>query len=282
MKGRGMAIPEKSAWPKSVDGTTDWQLLFEEEETGLIALTGACTTPEQLKQQAEAIIQAIFTRKQDASIVAKVKGYLDKLIPENADPERLPVMLGDVAQMLRKVKDDRIKKAAAFVEKKARQAVRKKRKKKPNRRGNPVLEFLYKNNTAMVILVLMLGALVPLGIYLSGLSTQVGQVGEGDVKKHISWIRKHVNNHMPHDTWVLQSVKQSSDTQISVTILVTDPDHIDAIHAMRLITRVAVFEPVCPKPNSGIKDILNMGWTLWVTLNSPHEMLTGGTCKYEP
>ena len=279
MKGRGMAIPEKSAWPQSVDGTTDWQLLFEEEETGLIALTVACSTPEQLKQQTEAIIEAIFTRKKDASIIAKVRSYLDKLIPDNAAPERLPVMHSGVAQMLRKVKDDRIKKAAAFVEKKAHQAARQKRKKKPNRRSNPVLEFLQKNHTAMVVLVLILGALVPLSIYLSSPSAKVGK---GDVNSHIAWIRKNVNNHMPHDTWVLQSVKQSNKTQISVSILITDPDHIDAIHAMRLITRVAVFEPVCPAVGSGIKDILNMGWTLWITLNSTDEMLTGGTCHYEP
>jgi len=274
-----MAIPEKSAWPKTVDGTTDWQLLFEEEEGGLIALSAACTTPEQLKQQAEAIIQAIFTRKKDAAIIAKVAGYLDKLIPDNAAPERLPAMHGGVAQMLRKVKDDRIKKAAAFV---AKKAAPQKRKKKLNRRSNPVLDFLHKNNTATVILILMLGALVPLGIYLSGLSAQVGQAGEGDVKKHIAWIRKYVDIHMPHDTWVLQSVKQSSETQISANVLVTDPDHIDAIHAMRLITRVALLEPICPPANSGIKDILNMGWTLWITLNSPDEKLTGGTCHYKP
>jgi len=270
-----MSIPEQSAWPTTVDGTTDWEQLFENEETGLIAKLDACSSPDQLKAQSEAIVRAIFVRKRDQPIIAKVMAYLDNLIPQDADQGRFPVMQAGVQQLFRKVKDDRTKKAAAYVEKKA---LRKKRKKKPNRRASPVADFFQKNHTAMATLILLLGALVPLGIYLG--SPKVIVAG-GNIKEHIRWVDNYIYNHLPQDTWVLQSVKQSKAAQIAVEILITDPAHIDAIHAMRRIARVAVLTQVCPDATSGIKDITDLGWSLWIVLNGPDEVLTGGTCHYE-
>lgn len=278
VKAGSMTIPEKNTWPKTVDGATDWEMLFEAGETGLIALAMACTSPEALKQQTQAIIRAIFTRKRDQSIITKVTAYLDKLIPEDAALERLPTMHTGVKQMFRKVKDDRIKKAAAYIKKKQRRKKRPKRKKKPERRINPIIDYFQKNHTAAVILVLVLGAILPVSIYLG--SPEVKEP-EGDVKEHIGWIDNHIYNHMPQDTWVLQSVRQTKKAQIGVEILITDPDHIDAIHAMRRISRVALLNQVCPAAGSGIEKILEQGWSLWITLNGPDEKLTGGTCHYD-
>ena len=44
--------------------------------------------------------------------------------------------------------------------------------------------------------------------------------------------------------------------------------------------RVALLNQVCPEENSGIRDILDQGWSLWVVLNGADEVLTGGTCHY--
>jgi hypothetical protein len=273
-----MAIPEKSSWPKTEAGSTDWHQLFEAEETGFIALALACASPEQLKEQTQAIIRAIFTRKRDEAVIAKVTAYLEKLIPENAAQERLPAMQSGVQQMFRKVKDDRIRKAVAYMAKKEKRKKRLKRKKKPERRTNPIIDFFQKNHTATVILILLLGAIVPVSIYLGspGVKEPEGNVGE-----HIGWIDNHIFNHMPQDTWVLQSVRQTKTAQIGVEILITDPDHIEAILAMRRISRVALLSQVCPAAGSGIEDILNQGWSLWIILNSPNEKLTGGTCHYD-
>lgn len=273
-----MAIPDIEEWPKTAEGSTDWELLFETEETGLIAFALACDTPEQLKQRTMDIILAVFIRKRDPSIVAKVFAYLDKLIPDNAALERLPTMQAGVQQMLRKVKEDRVKKAAAYSKKKQLRKKRPKPKKKPERRANPVINFLQNNHAATLALVLVLGAIVPVGIYLGSPGKKAP---EGDVMEHIDWIDNHIFNHLPQDTWVLQSVKQTKPAQIGVGILITDPEHIDAIRAMRRISRVAVLNQVCPAAGSGIEDILDKGWSLWITLNSPDEKLTGGTCHYD-
>ncbi|MBT4933821.1 MAG: hypothetical protein HOL66_16235 [Rhodospirillaceae bacterium] len=272
-----MPIPEKSDWPKTDDGTTDWETLFEDEEAGLIALVLTSTSPEQLKERAVNIIQAIFTRKPDTKIISKVMVYLNKLIPEDADGERLATMKSGVQQMLRKVKDDRIKKAAAYVQKKAAKKKKGNPKKKVNRRGSAVGDFIHRNNTLVSILVVALGVLVPLGIYLG---SPKEQVAGGNVNEHIGWIDNYVYNHLPQDTWVLTAVKQTKTSQIGIEILITDPDHIAAIHAMKRIARVAVLNQVCPPAGSGVESILEQGWSLWVTLKSSDETLTGGTCHY--
>jgi hypothetical protein len=277
MKGWGMPIPEKSDWPKTDDGTTDWESLFEDDEAGLIALVQTSSTPEQLKERAVAIIKAIFTRKPDTKITAKVMVYLNKLIPEGADPERLPTMKSGVQQMLRKVKGDRIKKAAAYVQKKALKKKKGKLKKKTNRRANPVGDFIHHHNTLVSILVVALGALVPLGIYLG---SPKEKIAAGNVNEHIGWIDNYVYNHLPRDTWVLRSVKQTKAAQLGIEILITDPDHIAAIHGMKRIARVALLNQVCPPAGSGVENILEQGWSLWVTLKSSDEILTGGTCHY--
>lgn len=270
-----MSIPDKSDWPSTPDGTTDWEVLFEDLETGLIPLVTATKTPEELKQLANSIIRAVFKRKRDMSIITKVSTFLDTLVPEDADPRRFPTMQAGVKQMMRKVKDDRIKKAAEFVEKKKKQ---KQSNKKVNRRANPVIDFFRQSNLAKAVLVLSVAAMIPLGIFLG---SPERTTGGGDVLEHIRWIDDYVFHHLPQKTWELQSVKKSKDTEIAISILITDPDHIDAINSMKRMARVALLNQVCPDEKSGIRNILDQGWNLWVVLKSPDDLLTGGTCHYE-
>lgn len=148
-----ISIPQKNDWPPTIDGTTDWQTLFEHKQKGLIAIIMATQTPAQLKQQTEGIIRAIYNRKRDQLILGKVTAFLDKLIPEDASIERLPVMQASVRQLFGKIKETRIERAAAYVEKKARKGPRKKSGKKNNRRPNLLVGFFRRSADALVFLV---------------------------------------------------------------------------------------------------------------------------------
>jgi len=130
-----MPLPKKSDWPKTTDGTTDWESLFENPKKGLIAVITATQTPEQLRLQTDAIIHAVFSRKRDQALMANLAAYLDKLIPDNADPQRLPTMQVGVRQVLVKIKGNRIKRAAASVTKKKNKGSRKAAEKNDNRRA---------------------------------------------------------------------------------------------------------------------------------------------------
>ena len=68
--------------------------------------------------------------------------------------------------------------------------------------------------------------------------------------------------------------------EISISVIVTDPQHIKAMLAMKRMARVAVLKQVCPPADSGVMDIINQGWSLWVAMKSDEELLTGGTCHY--
>lgn len=110
-------VPGPDDWPQNADGITDWEVLFETPETGLISLADNSETPEQLKLQTQAIIRTVFKRKRDQNIISKVMAFLEKLIPDDAecDADQFRTMRASVKQMLRKVKNDRIKRAIAFI-----------------------------------------------------------------------------------------------------------------------------------------------------------------------
>lgn len=263
-------IPQPDDWPETVDGTTDWEILFEDSDTGLITLTDATTTPAQLKAQAQAIIKGVFKRKRDEPIIKKVMAFLDKLIPENAGPENFQTMQAGVRQMLRKVKTDRIKRAAAFVENK--------KKKSPDRRGNFLTAFFTTHLWAKVGVLTAIGIFSLIGIFSFSPERETPQ---GNVNNHIKWIDKYVYEHLPFDTWVLNSVKRSKESEIAIEVLITEPEHIALIKGMKRMARVAILTQICPELGSGVEDILDKGWHIWVTLKTSEENLTGGTCQYE-
>ena len=55
-------------WPKLPDGSIDWMTVFQAPDTGLIAQIAQATTSAQLKDCFAVIINALFSRKNDAEI----------------------------------------------------------------------------------------------------------------------------------------------------------------------------------------------------------------------
>lgn len=146
------SIPDKSEWPQTADGTTDWQALFEDEHTGLISIIGATQSPAELKQRSEEIIRAIFTRQRDKPILVKVTGFLEILIPDGVNDQRFAVMRVTVIELLGKIKDNRLERAAAYVEKqsKRKKQGKNKKKNKNNRRPNVFVDFFRRYADALV------------------------------------------------------------------------------------------------------------------------------------
>lgn len=269
-----MHIREESEWPKTPDGATDWEFLFEDKKTGWMTGIEASDTPEQLKQRSQDVIKAVFNRKEDPALVEKISNYLEKIIPDTADHHRLPTMKAGTCQLMRKLKENRIHKAEHFSEKTVARVNTRKPKQQKDRRTHPVSAFLQRH---IIKIVVTLVVIIPLGIYL-GLSWQ--RAPKGDVREHIQWVESHIRNNLPNPHWELQSVKQSKEGEIAVDILLRHTEHIKVIKSMKRIARVAVLKQVCPNDDSGIKDILDQGWHLWINIRSEVELLTGGTCHY--
>jgi len=135
-----MPVLEKKDWPKTADGTTDWEALFEDKDQGFMAVVSASENLEQLRTRTEAITRLIFNRERDEAKVQKVMTLVNKVAPQGAGEERLPTMKAGIRQILGKVKEHRIKKAAAYAKKKKKQKTRSKNK--IERRGNVVSGLL--------------------------------------------------------------------------------------------------------------------------------------------
>ena len=106
----------KSAWPKTMDDTIDWEAVFENPDTGLIALLSQAQSAHALRDISLAIVKQLYTRKNDPAEIKKFTSELQSLIPDEISNDLLPGLIDGVVAILHLIKDERIRKAAEFVE----------------------------------------------------------------------------------------------------------------------------------------------------------------------
>lgn len=110
-----MADNPKAAWPKTPDGTTDWEYVFEDSSAGFIPLVAQAQSVEALKMMSTVILEKLFTRKNDADELALHIARLNTIIAAGGGFEG---MLRQVNVLMREVKDERIEKARVYIERK--------------------------------------------------------------------------------------------------------------------------------------------------------------------
>ena len=110
-----MTIAGKADWPQTPDGTTDWEFVFEDADTGFIQLVMQSPNTDILRQTTTVVIEKLFTRRHDADEVARLKTQLAIILSESID---LPVQQTGVTALLRGIKETRIEKARIYVERK--------------------------------------------------------------------------------------------------------------------------------------------------------------------
>lgn len=107
---------EKPPWPLTPEGVTDWEFVFEDPKTGFIALLGHATAAEALKDCAIVIVQSLFIRDDDGDNVMKFIIDLNKIFPYDSDgSDDFSAMQEDTTDLLRKIKDERKKKAEDYL-----------------------------------------------------------------------------------------------------------------------------------------------------------------------
>lgn len=110
-----MADNPKAAWPKTPDGTTDWEYVFEDASSGFIPLIAQVQSPEALQMGATVILEKLFTRKNDEDERTRLIGELNAIIKGGGSIDNL---MAQVARLMREVKDERIEKARVYLERK--------------------------------------------------------------------------------------------------------------------------------------------------------------------
>ncbi len=130
-----MSDVKKPDWPQTPDGTIDWETVFEHPETGIIPALSHAGNKQILHKITVTVIQQLFTRKNDEIQVQRFLKELDSILGETEGLEDLPKMQESIINLLRRIKDGRIEKAAAYIAEKKKEAAedaKNKRKKKRN------------------------------------------------------------------------------------------------------------------------------------------------------
>ena len=108
--------------PSTADGTTDWEAVFEDAQTGFIPLIAQAHTPEALKECAALVIRKLFSRKSDLHEVEHFTAELAGIIRDGASDADLETMRADITGLLREIKDERIRLAHEHVARKRKGA----------------------------------------------------------------------------------------------------------------------------------------------------------------
>ncbi|HEY9080073.1 hypothetical protein [Magnetovibrio sp.] len=105
----------KAAWPKTPDGTTDWEVVFEDPQSGFVQLIAQSPSAETLRLTTTVVIDKLFTRRGDETEVTRLKNQLESIL---AEPVDIAAKQKGVSGLLRQIKDARIEKARVYVERK--------------------------------------------------------------------------------------------------------------------------------------------------------------------
>lgn len=111
-----MADQTKASWPKTPDGTTDWEVVFEDPSIGFIALINRTQSADMAERTATVIIQKLFTRRNDLDLCKQKIHRIGTIIAAHQDD--LARIHEDIAVLMREVKNERIELARVFIERK--------------------------------------------------------------------------------------------------------------------------------------------------------------------
>lgn len=103
-------------FPKTPEGTTDWEIVFEDEVEGLVPSIERTESPTALRETANLIATNLFSRADDEPQLKKLHAWISNIVPEHSDDAAsLPKKKSDIVRLLRHVEAERIRKASTYV-----------------------------------------------------------------------------------------------------------------------------------------------------------------------
>lgn len=104
-----MADGNPSPWPQTADGRTDWETVFEDPMSGLIALISQARSPATLRQSTIVVIESIYARDGAPPEIAAFGSELERMLPDDLPDAALPKVADAVIEVLREIKVERIR-----------------------------------------------------------------------------------------------------------------------------------------------------------------------------
>lgn len=266
----------------SVDETTDWEAVFEDPETGLIPLIMQASSPGTLKQRAHVVIRKLHNRKNEKAVIEAFTAALDKIIPDNALRNDLPLMQADVKTLLRQIKTTRQRRAAAFRVRQYTDGSRDRRGAGTTPLKKPFWKARPTNQRAGATIAIVL-ALVAAGLMMAHDPTP-SPLREAQGRAAVRWVQNFVQRNLPMTSLRLGSVKIAENSVIELNITVSksrDVKFFNALKSQSQAARKDVLNVVCPAANSGVSKFLDQGWTFRVVVRGQNAIFAAGRCQYQ-
>jgi len=149
-----------SAWPRTEDGRTDWEAVFEHPDTGFIALVTQAKTPAALRKSTVFIIQALYAEGDAPKSVRGFEAELGAMLPDDLPPAALPKVATAVEAILRQIKDERVRRDESDGDRVEKPAGASSSSRKPGGRRKPPREKWVPAQiiAAVFALVVLIGA----------------------------------------------------------------------------------------------------------------------------
>lgn len=100
-------------WPTLPDGTIDWMTVFQAPGTGLIPQIEQSTTAAQLKACFAVIIEALFSRQNDADVRAAYHATSDELFAGAGDSD-LRAQKVKLRMIMMRLMNERMQRSRAY------------------------------------------------------------------------------------------------------------------------------------------------------------------------
>ncbi len=261
----------------------DWDAVFEDPETGLIGLINKAQTPEVLREVTVVVIEKLFSRRNDGPNREKFLKRTRRIVSEDAAAEDLDALKDGITTLLHSIRDDRKKKAAAFLAAKestdraGRRLTDKLRFPALRKIAGAVLSALKRPVVAVstVAGIVVLGGAVMFTFYADS-----GLVKSARRDAAVEWVRAYAIKSPPIETAKMVSVKVAKGALIELTYMITDARHAEIFKNMSVELDIDLPPSVCPPKNSGIMAVIKQGFRLAITLESAAGRLSGGICPY--
>jgi hypothetical protein len=169
---------KKPAFPQTPDGVTDWEKVFEDPNDGLITVIARAPNADVLRDCMLALIRQLYTRKNDELEIARLEGEVEHMFATAGGA--LPT--DEAIELLRKIKDQRIRKALDYLaNKKGGSGDR--RSKAPDKGLKRVIYLLFNNPKYLIGATVATAAVAGyLLLALNDLSTDPADTAEAPIQ----------------------------------------------------------------------------------------------------
>lgn len=148
--------------PVNPDGTTNWSVVFDDPERGVLAVVRAVNSIRQLRAVMENVALLLFKRRHDAETRALFLRGIERIINEHG--EDLEFTRADILILLSHERDDRISKAEQYTRNKLlAQSIE--RRRADVKEG--AFARLLGNPVRLAIAVAVLGSVIAVGVLLA-------------------------------------------------------------------------------------------------------------------